>query len=152
MLTKNDCLLLLSCMEETYPDEVKVLISELIKTGKPTNRVLRFINEHRQLDLTQFYEKIRKSYNQKKSNLYINIMKEVDEATEVLTTLASMALQILLFGRTATDKTMFYRNAKLADIYDVLHNYAVSGDIVPCNKLMRIIKADIKAMEEISRN
>lgn len=152
MVTKNDCLLLLSCMEETYPDEVKVLIGELIKTGKPTNRVLKFINDHRQLDLTQFYEKIRKSYNQRKSNLYINIMKEVDDATEVLTTLSSMALQILLFGRTATDKTMFFRNAKLADIYDVLHNYAVNGDIVPCNKLMRIIKADIKAMEEISRN
>ena len=144
MLTKNDCLLLLLGIEG---EEAKKTAHEIAKTGKITAQIIKFINDERQLDLTKFYEKIRRSYNQKKSSLYINIVKETTEPQDALTTLSAMGTQILLFGRDVEDKMTFYRQSRLAEIYNVLHNYATSGDIIPCLKLLRVIKADIKMLE-----
>ena len=73
MITKNDCILLLTELEERGID-TKSALREAISQG-PTISVIKFINDNRQLDLTTFYEKIRKSYNNKKSSLYINIVK-----------------------------------------------------------------------------
>ena len=148
MLTKNDCLLLLLGIEG---EEAKKMANEVARTGKLTSQIIKFINDERPLDLAKFYEKIRHSYNQKKSSLYINIVKETDDTTDVLTTLSAMALQILLFGKNVEDKMMFFRQARLAEIYKALHDYATTGDIIPCQKLLRVIKADIKMLELATR-
>lgn len=66
--------------------------------------VLKFINNYKPFDLINFYEKLRKSYNNKKSTLYINIMKEVEDPQTVLTTLNSYSLQALLFSKDLEDK------------------------------------------------
>ena len=73
MITKNDCYLLLSELNEKGVDTSSP-IKDLMSSTSPSIDVIKFINDNRQLDLTAFYEKIRKSYNNKKSKLYINIV------------------------------------------------------------------------------
>ena len=72
MITRTDCILLLSDLEERGIDTTAIL-KETLKNAEPTLTTIKFINDNRELALAQFYEKIRKSYNKKKSNLYINI-------------------------------------------------------------------------------
>ena len=64
-LTKNDCLLLLGELERSGIDTREVT-NKLVSSRDLSLDVVKFINQHRQLDLTKFYEKLRKSYNNKK--------------------------------------------------------------------------------------
>ena len=104
-ITKNDCLVLLSELTDKGIDCTQY-VKQVIKDNGPSVEVLQFINENRELDLTRFYEKLRKSYNSKKSSLYINIMKDLEEPQDVLTTLNSYTLQVLLFSKDVEDKQM----------------------------------------------
>lgn len=148
-ISKSDCLLLL---KDIYADkaELNKVMSELIRSDSPPINVIKFINDRRQLDVTEFYKKIRKSYNDKRSKLYINIVREIEDPSEVLTTLAAMQTQILLFAKTAEDRQMFLRHARSAEIASVLLNYFKTYDITSCLKLLKLIKVDIKALEYIS--
>lgn len=148
MITRNDCLLLLADLEDRGVDTREVL-RETLKSQEPSIDVIKFINDNRQLDLVKFYEKIRKSYNNKRSSLYINIVKEVENPTDVLTTLSAMLTQILLFSKDVEDREMFLRHARAFDITRILANYFQTYDLTNCLKLMHIIKADIKALESI---
>lgn len=145
MITKQDCLILLSEIGAT--DKIKELLSQ----STPSVEIIKFINDNRQLDLTRFYEKIRKSYNQKHSKLYINIVKETEDVNDVLTTLSALLTQILLFSKTTDDKIMFLRHARADEISLVLNSYFKTYDITNCLKLMRIIKADLKVCEAWSK-
>ncbi len=148
MISKKDCILLLTDLEERgvdVSDEMKnVLRSQDVQIG-----TIKFINDHRQLDLSKFYDKVRRSYNKKKSNLYINIVKEVENPSDVLTTLSAMLTQILLYANSVEDREMFLRHARALDISRILSNYFSTYDITNCIRLLRIIKADIKALESI---
>lgn len=141
MITKQDCLILLSEIGAT--DKIK----ELLAQPTPSVEIIKFINDSRQLDLTRFYEKLRKSYNQKHSKLYINIVKETEDVNDVLTTLSALLTQILLFSKNTDDKIMFLRHARADEISLVLNSYFKTYDITNCLKLMRIIKADLKVCE-----
>ena len=147
-LTKNDCLLLLSEISEKGIDTSNIAKSLYQQKELPMS-VVKFINEHRELDLTRFYEKLRKSYNEKHSKLYYNIVKEVEDTNTVLTTLSSLQLQILLFAKTAENFEMFLKNARLSEISYVLANYSKTYDLTPCLKVLRLIKADLKALESL---
>ena len=149
MITKNDCILLLTDLNDSGIDTSKMM-RELIKVKEPTIEIIKFINDNRQLDLTKFYKKIRKSYNQKHSNLYINIVKEVEDVNSVLTTLSALETQVLLFARDVEDRQMFLRHARALEIAKVLANYFQTYDLTNCLKLMQIIKADIKALESVA--
>lgn len=148
-ISKSDCLLLLKDVSSDK-DQVDKAIAELLRADAPPLGVIKFINDNRQLDVTAFYKKIRKSYNDKKSKLYINIVKEIEDPSEVLTTLAAMQTQILLFAKNATDKQMFLRHARSAEIASVLLNYFRTYDITNCLKLLKLIKVDVKALEYIT--
>lgn len=147
MITKNDCILLLTELEEKGVD-TKSALREAVSQGV-TISVIKFINDNRQLDLTTFYEKIRKNYNKKKSSLYINIVKEIESPNEVLTTLSALLTQILLFARDVENREMFLQHARAYDISRILADYFQSYDLKYCIKLLRVIKADIKALESI---
>ena len=149
MISKNDVLLLLAELEENGVRVENSIYKTVSKNGV-TPDVIGFINRERQLDLYKFYEKIRKSYNQKHSNLYINIVKEIDDAEKVLTTLSAMETQILLFSETAGDREMFLRHARAKEISKVLYNYFQTYDLIPCIKLLQLIKADIKCLQEVT--
>lgn len=148
MISKNDCYLLLADLQQRGID-TSGAIKELMGSTSIPLSVIKFINDNRQFDLAKFYEKLRKSYNQKKSSLYINIVKEIEEPTEVLTTLTSMLTQVLRFSKEVSDKQMFLRHARANDITKVLNIYFTNFDLTNCIKLIRIIKADLKALESI---
>lgn len=149
MISKNDCLLLLKDLENKGIDTSEPIQELLNEYGKLPLSVIKFINDNRQLDVADFYEQLRKSYNQKKSKLYINIVKEIEEPSEVLTTLSAMLTQVLRFSKSVENKQMFLRHARANDILKVLNSYLMNMDLTNCIKLLRIIKADIKALESI---
>lgn len=148
MITKNDCLILLADIQNNGVDTTQVT-QELIKSNTLPLSVIKFINDNRQLDLSAFYERLRKNYNNKKSNLYKNIVKEIDEPNEVLTTLSSLLTQVLLYSRQLENRQMFLKHARSSEITMVLNNYFKSYDLTNCLKLLRIIKADLKCLESI---
>lgn len=150
MISKADCLLLLTELKEKGLDTDEQT-KMLLKNQEPTLEIIKFINDNRQFEVTRFYQKIRKSYNNKKSNLYINIVKEITEPSEVLTTLSAMLTQILLFSRGLDSIQMFLRHSRAEEISLVLTNYFRTYDITNCQKLLRLIKADIKALEYVSK-
>ena len=108
MITRRDCLLLLSELAARGID-TNAMTRLALKSQDVNIEVIKFIDDHRQLDANAFYEKIRKSYNHKKSNLYKNIVTcdEVDCSDTVLTTLAALNLQILLYMNNVSDTRMF---------------------------------------------
>lgn len=125
---------------------------KLIRTGTPTIDVIKFINDNRELELTNFYKKIRKSYNNKKSKLYYNIVRsdETDLADSTLTTLSALLTQIILYSQSIENQEMFLRHARCNEITKVLSLYFRDYDLTNCIKLLTLIKADIKALESIS--
>lgn len=148
MITKNDCYLLLAEIKENGVDTNQVM-KRLVSMSSPDIEIIKFINDNRELDLTKFYEKIRNSYNHKKSNLYKNIVKEIDEPQEVLTTLSAMLTQILLFSKNVEDREMFLKHSRAYEISLVLNNYFKDYNLTNCLKLLRMIKIDLKALESI---
>lgn len=150
MITRSDCVLLLSDLEKAGFN-TKPYMNKLFQNRDLDLSVLKFINDNRQLDVTNFYKKIRKSYNQKKSKLYGSIVKEVQDPEEVLITLSSLLLQIILFSKTAEDKNMFLKHSRADDISTVLNLYFKEYDLTNCLRLMALIKADLKAVESLYR-
>ena len=152
MITRNDILLLLSELEDKgiNVDNYK---TSLFSSKEIPIETIKFINDNRSLDIIKFYEKLRYNYNHKKSDLYINIMKEINNLEEVLVTLSAYSLQVLLFSKKLEDdkKEMFYSNAREEEVTRVLNNYFNTFDIEPCITLISLIKADIKLFEEIKK-
>ena len=148
MLTKNDLVFLLG---EIGGDDQKIsdMASRVLTSETIPLDVLKFINDNRPLDVTQFYERMRKNYNNKKSDLYKNIVKDIDEPQEVLTTLGAFVLQTILYSKHVEDKTLFFKHCRLEEATRVLHDYSKTYDISSSLTLLRIIKADLKAFESI---
>lgn len=151
MITKTDCILLLTELE-TKGIDVKDNLQKAISSPSIDIDVLKFINDNRQMDLTAFYKYIRKSYNQKHSSLYKNIVsEELKDPNDSLTTLSALLTQILLFSKKVDNKQMFLRHARCNEITKILNNYFITYDLTNCLKLIKIIKADVKALESIYR-
>ena len=148
MISKTDILSILMDMKDKGY-EVDNEIRKLYSSSNSIPEIIKFINNNRNIDIRQFYEKLRHNYNKKKSDLYLNIVKEIDNPEEVLTTLAAYNLQGLLFAKKIDDKEMFYRNARLEEVTRVLNNYYKTFDISSCNLLLSLIKSDIKLFEEM---
>ena len=149
MITKNDCLILLSDLQDRFNIEVpKKYIQKVLLSDQVSVEVVQYINSQRQLDLSNFYQKIRKSYNNKKSNLYINIVKEITDPDEVVITLSAMLTQILLFSKSVDNKLMFLRHARADNISKVLSIYFTTFNVESCIKLLQLIKADLKVLED----
>lgn len=151
MITKTDCLSLLFELKDKGIN-CNEQIKHLLVITEPDIETIKFINDNRELNVRKFYEKLRKSYNQKRSNLYINIVRENRDKVdpkELVITLASLQLQILLFNKTLDDID-FLRNARFDEISKVLLNYYSTKDIIPCQRLLDLVKSDLKVLEEIS--
>ena len=150
MLTKNDLLLLLTDLEVQGIDVTRE-VNKLIKSEKISGDVLKFVNDNRQLDVAAFYEMLRKNYNHKKSRLYMNLVKEeFSDPSEVLVTLSALNLQIMLYAKKLADNKMFLKHSRGEEISYVLNNYYKTYDLIPCLKLLKVLKADLKAFEAIS--
>lgn len=149
MITRNDLLILLKDLDDKGIDTSDA-ITELMTSTSISLDVLKLINDNRQLDVAAFYEKIRKSYNQKKSNLYGNIVKEnYEDANKVLSTLTALLNQIILYSKNVQDRQMFLKHSRARDITKVLNKYFTDYELTNCQQLLRVIKADLKALESI---
>lgn len=150
MLTKNDLLLLLTSIQKEGKD-VKSQITKLMTSPEISTDIIKFINDNRPLEISQFYEQLRKSYNNKKSSLYINLVKEPTIPFEALITLSSLNLQTLLFAKHLKEEqvTMFLSHSRAEEISRVLNNYYLTFDLKPVFALLHLIRSDIKAFENI---
>ena len=147
-ITKNDCLLLLNDLKQKG-ENVDSIMTQLIRSQNVPVDVIEFINSKRPLAVGLFYEKLRKVYNKKKNKLYINIVNEEQkDPKNVLTTLASLNLQILLFAKTLKEnQDIFLHQSRFKEINQCLSKYADTGDLISCQKLLNYIKADLKCLE-----
>lgn len=149
MIKKNDILLLLTELQDNGED-VSKYISTLYKTKDIPIETIKFINNKREIDVASFYERLRSNYNHKKSDLYINIVKEdLTDLDEILTTLAAYNLQVLLFARKLDNKELFYKFSRVEEVTRVLNNYYRTYDIEKCRIILSLIKADLKLFEAI---
>lgn len=150
MLKKNDLLLLLTELQKEGK-EVKEHINKLIRSPEIPTEVIKYINDNRPLTIAQFYEKLRKSYNNKRSSLYINLVREPKQPFDTLTTLSSLNLQLLLFAKHLDDKDvpMFLSHSRAEEIASVLYNYYTTYDLKPVFTLLTLIRSDLKTFEYI---
>ena len=148
MITNNDCILLLSELENKGNVDAGNLIMKIAGKSSIDLDVLKFINDNKPLEVIEFYEHIRKNYNKKKSNLYINIVKEIEQPYEVLTTLSSLLTQILLYSKKLEDnQTLFLKHSRAEEISKVLAYYFKTYDITKAIQLLKLIKLDLLALE-----
>jgi hypothetical protein len=148
MITKNDCILLLTDISEKGV-ETTAIMKKLLSNPNIDLDVIKFINDHRPLEVGQFYEQLRYNYNHKKSKLYINIVKDIEDTNEVLTTLSALLTQILLYSKKCSDREMFLKHSRAEEISKVLTRYFKYYDLSVCLQLLRIIKLDLKALESV---
>lgn len=153
IIDKRDVLNILFDFQKLYPEdnEVTVQLNRLIRMKEPDLDAIKFVNDRREFELRQFYEKMRKSYNNKNSKLYRNLVRfEELEPREILTCLGSLQLQILLFYKTLGSDTNFLAHARFDSICDCLKHFYNTGDYAPAMKLLSLIKSDLKIFEAIS--
>lgn len=70
MIKVQDCINLLIEIEKSTGINVDNYITSLMKNDEYPIEVMKFINTHRALEVSKFYELLRKNYNAKKSPLY----------------------------------------------------------------------------------
>ena len=150
MITKNDCLSILVKLEDSGVADAKIYIKKLLVAREPTLEVLRFISQNRGIEVSNFYEMLRRNHNKHKSPLYTNIVREVDDPKEIVTTLSCMLTQILLYGSKLPNATGFYREARAEEISRVLNNYFKTGDLETCLAMLQLIKTDLLVLEHIA--
>lgn len=152
MITQNDVILLLTDLESQGVKGATEMLVKTIEDDRVSLDALKFINDNKPLVILNFYEYLRKQYNDKKSKLYINIVKEIEEPSKVLVTLSSLLTQIFLYNNKIENKSerlLFLNHSRAKDISNVLSNYCSSYDINKSIKLLKLIKADLKALESI---
>ena len=148
MLQKNDLILLLTELQEQGED-VATELTKVVTSPGISLEVVKFINDRRQFDVASFYEKMRENHNKKKSPLYKNIVKDTDDFNEIITTLHAYALQVNLFSKHVENKQLFFKHARAEEVAKVLDKYYTDFDVVSALKMLRLIKADLKAFESI---
>lgn len=150
MITKNDCLTLLVSLEDRGVN-INIPMKKLITAKEIPLEVLKFIIDHRGIEVANFYEMLRKKHNQKKSPLYHNIVKEITDTDEIITTLACLLVQINLYSKKlATSKEIFLREVRAEEITRVLNNYYSTGQFDQCLALIKLLKTDLIVLEHIS--
>lgn len=151
MIAKSDVILLLTELQNNGID-VKEEISKVLSSSLIPLDVLKKINENRSLDILEFYDKLRRSYNEKRSKLYINIMKSdenvISNPKTIITTLSALLNQILQYK--PKDQALFYKHARADEIVKCLGIYFNTYNLEPSMRLLELTKADIVALETVN--
>ena len=152
-ITKQDCLVLLENINKELGVDVKEMQKRALLEKTVSLDVIDFINKNRPLEVSEFYEKLRKSYNNKKSVLYKNIVKsdEIEEPKDIAITLSSLGLQILLFAKQLKNQQMFLKQARYDELTSCLYHYSKTYDLIPAIQLLRLFKMDLKAFEYLNK-
>ena len=152
MITKQDCMTLLVRLEDNGVQGINSYLNKLLLSKEVPIEVLRFIAKNRGLEAVNFYEMLRKNYNQKKSHLYYNIVKNnaLENPEDVVTTLACLLVQITLYGNKLKENTAFFKEIRAEEISRALNDFFKTGIYETCLKLLKIIKTDIMVLEYIN--
>ncbi len=149
MITKNDCLTVLVALEDRGLDINKPM-KKLIASKEVPHEVLKFILDNRGIEVANFYEMLRKKHNDKKSPLYRNIVKDVSDPEEIITTLSCLLVQITLYSKKLpAGKEIFQREVRAEEITRVLNNYYSTGTLDSCLALLKLLKSDLLVLEHI---
>ena len=150
MITKNDCLTILVSLEDRGIN-INSQMKKLLTAKEIPIDVLKFILTNRGIEVANFYEMLRKKHNQKKSPLYHNIVKDITDPEEIITTLACLLVQITLYSKKLTaNKDIFQREVRAEEISRVLNNYYTTGTLDSCFALIKLLKSDLLVLEHIS--
>lgn len=150
MITKNDCLTVLVALEDKGLD-INQPMKKLITSKEIPHEVLKFILDNRGIEVANFYEMLRKKHNDKKSPLYHNIVKDITDPEEIITTLACLLVQITLYSKKLpANKEIFQREVRAEEITRVLNNYYATGALDSCLTLLKLLKSDLLVLEHIS--
>jgi hypothetical protein len=150
MITKNDCLTILVALEDRGVN-INNPMRKLVTSKEIPMEVLKFILDNRGIEVANFYEMLRKKHNQKKSPLYHNIVKDIEDTDEIITTLACLLVQITLYGKKLpSNREIFQREVRAEEITRVLNNYYATGELDQCIALLRLLKTDLLVLEHIS--
>ena len=150
MITKNDCLSILVRLEDNGVKNVDPYMRKLLVSRDIPLEVLKFISDNRGIEVGHFYEMLRKSHNQKKSPLYTNILKEVENPDELITTLSCLLTQIILYGNKLINRDQFFREVRAEEVSRVLNNFFKTGTYDECQSLLKLIKSDLLVLEYIA--
>ena len=150
MLTKNDCLTILVSLEDRGIN-IDQQMKKLLTAKEIPIDTLKFILDNRGIEVANFYEMLRKKHNQKKSPLYHNIVKDITDPEEIITTLACLLVQITLYSKKLpANKEIFQREVRAEEISRVLNTYYSTGMLDSCLALMKLLKSDLLVLEHIS--
>lgn len=150
MITKNDCLTILVSLEDSGID-INQPMKRLVTSREIPMDVLKFILEHRGIEVANFYEMLRKKHNQNKSPLYHNIVKDITDPDDIIVTLACLLMQITLYSnKLTTNKEIFQREIRAEEITRVLNDYYSTGSLEQCIALLKLLKTDLLVLEHIS--
>lgn len=128
--------------------DTKEITTKLIRSSTIDYEVLKFINQYKIFDVLNFYDRLRVNYNNKKSKLYKSIVQIGEkEPKDVVVTLSSLLTQILLYSNNVEDKQLFLKHSRADEISKVLANYFVTYDLTLCIAILKLVKADLKALE-----
>lgn len=149
MITKNDCLTILVALEDKGIN-INQPMKKLVTSKDIPLDVLKFILDNRGIEVANFYEMLRKKHNQKKSPLYHNIVKDITEPEDIITTLACLLVQITLYSnKLPSNKEIFQREVRAEEITRVLNEYYSTGSLDQCFTLMKLLKSDLLVLEHI---
>lgn len=149
MISKQECYKILLEMRNEG-NNVNEYLNILAGKPKVPSEVIKFINENRNLEVTAFYEKLRSKYNKKRSKLYKTLVDEGNPPENYVKTLSSFITQALIAGESLDDvkRIGFYRSLKLKECAASLYGYFEDQDLTALINLVRLIKTDIKILEE----
>lgn len=148
MLDKTYCYKILLEMKDTH--NIIPYVNLLSKSNIVPKEVVQFINQHRDLELTNFYEKLRESYNNKKSKLYLQIVNEKRDPLNILKTISSFITRSLIFSEKLDekDKLSFYKSVRMNECSLALSKYFIDNDISLVLEILNIVRDDIKILED----
>ena len=150
MINKSDLLTILVAMEDRGID-IDQQMKKLLTAKEIPIDTLKFILKNRGIEVANFYEMLRKKHNQKKSPLYYNIVKDITDPEEAVTTLACLLVQVTLYGSKLTsNRELFNREVRAEEISRVLNSYYSTGMLDGCLALMKLLKSDLVVLEHIS--
>ena len=149
MLNKSDCMSILIKLEDKGVD-INAQMKKLILAKDIPIDVLKFIAEKQGLEAVNFYEMLRKSYNNKKSKLYKNILDDI-KLEDVCVILSSLLLQIALYSSKLTDtKNSFLQEIRANEISDALADFYKSDNAEKCLAVLNAIKTDLLVLEYLN--
>ena len=149
MLNKSDCMSILIKLEDKGVD-INAQMKKLILAKDIPIDVLKFIAEKQGLEAVNFYEMLRKSYNNKKSKLYKNILDDI-KLEDICIILSSLLLQIALYSSKLTDtKNSFLQEIRANEISDALADFYKSDNVEKCLAVLNAIKTDLLVLEYLN--